>query len=134
MLKQASATPSSIRWVEADLESWTPPDKLALIFSNAVLQWVGGHESLFPRLMGMLVSGGVLAIQMPRNFDQPSHVLMREAAQAGPWAATLKPLLRQDPVVGPEGTHDRLPPPAQEGLDGSETEDPHVLTCEGARL
>src|SRR5262249_40623535 len=80
MLKQAAATPSSIRWVEADLRSWTPPEKVALVFSNAVLQWVDHHESLFPRLMGMLMPGGVLAVQMPRNFDQPSHVLMREAA------------------------------------------------------
>src|SRR5258706_9322840 len=76
MLKQAAATPSSIRWVEADLTSWAPPEKVALVFSNAVLQWVDRHEELFARLMGMLVPGGVLAVQMPRNFDAPSHALM----------------------------------------------------------
>lgn len=110
MLKQASATPSSIRWEQADLRSWAPPEKVALVFSNAVLQWVDEHETLFPRLMGLLAPGGVLAVQMPRNFDAPSHVLMREAAQAGSWAATLKPLLRPDPVAAPEVTYDRLAP------------------------
>jgi trans-aconitate 2-methyltransferase len=134
MLKQAAATPSSIRWVEADLTSWAPPEKVALVFSNAVLQWVDGHEELFARLMGMLVPGGVLAVQMPRNFDAPSHALMREAAQAGPWAATLKPLLRPDPVGTPEIYYDRLAPLAQDGLDIWETEYLHVLSGEDAVL
>lgn len=134
MLTQASATPSSIRWVEADLRSWKPPEKVALVFSNAVLQWVDQHEVLFPRMMGMLAPGGVLAVQMPRNFDAPSHVLMREAAQAGPWAAILKPLLRADPVAGPEVTYDRLAPLAQGGLDIWETEYLHVLSGEDAVL
>jgi trans-aconitate 2-methyltransferase len=112
MLSKASATPSSIRWTEADLRSWAPPEKLALVFSNAVLQWVDQHDALFA----------------------PSHVLMREAAQAGPWAATLKALLRPDPVAGPEITYDRLAPLAREGLDIWETEYLHVLEGEDAVL
>src|SRR5713226_8069992 len=31
MLSQASASPSSIRWVEADLQTWSPPEPLAFI-------------------------------------------------------------------------------------------------------
>jgi trans-aconitate 2-methyltransferase len=134
MLKEASAAPSSIRWLEADLRSWTPPQKLALMFSNAVLQWIDRHEILLPRLMSTLVPGGVLAVQMPRNFDAPSHVLMREAAVAGPWAETLKPLLRPEPVAGPEITYDRLAPLALEDLDIWETEYLHVLSGEDAVL
>jgi trans-aconitate 2-methyltransferase len=134
MLKQAAATPSSIRWVEADLTSWAPPERVALVFSNAVLQWVDRHEQLFPRMMDMLAPGGVLAVQMPRNFDAPSHVLMREAAQAGPWAARLKPLLRPDPVGSPETYYDRLAPLAEDGLDVWETEYLHVLSGEDAVL
>ena len=134
MLKQAAVAPSSIHWLEADLRSWTPPEKLALIFSNAVLQWVDDHEHLLARLISMLVSGGVLAAQMPRNFDAPSHVLMRETAVAGPWAETLKPLLRPDPVAGPEITYDRLAPLARDGLDIWETEYLHVLSGDDAVL
>jgi trans-aconitate 2-methyltransferase len=134
MLSQASATPSSIQWTEADLRTWSPPEKLALVFSNAVLQWVDQHDALFTRLMGMLVPGGILTVQMPRNFDAPSHVLMREVAQAGPWAATLKPLLRPDPVAAPEINYDRLAPLASEGLDIWETEYLHVLEGEDAVL
>jgi trans-aconitate 2-methyltransferase len=134
MLKQAAATPSSIRWVEADLRTWSPPEKVALVFSNAVLQWIDQHETLFPRLMAMLVPGGVLAVQMPRNFEAPSHALMREVAQAGPWAATLKPLLRPDPVAAPGVYYDRLAPLARDGLDIWETEYLHVLEGEDAVL
>src|SRR5262249_51943262 len=134
MLKQAAATPSSIRWVEADLTSWTPPEKLALIFSNAALQWVDHHETLFPRLMGMLVPSGVLAVQMPRNFDAPSHALMRGVAGAGTWATPWRPLLRPDPVAGPDVTYDRLAPLAREGLDIWETEYLHVLSGDDAVL
>lgn len=67
----------------ADISSWTPaagegaPD---LIYANASLQWVGGHETLIPRLFAALAPGGVLAVQMPDNRDEPTHRLMREIA------------------------------------------------------
>jgi trans-aconitate 2-methyltransferase len=32
----------------------------------------------------------VLALQMPDNLDEPSRVLMRDVARAGPWAAKLE--------------------------------------------
>jgi trans-aconitate 2-methyltransferase len=134
MLAQASTEVSSIKWVEADLRTWAPAAPLALVFSNAVLQWIDDHGALFPRLTGMLIPGGVLAVQMPRNFNQLSHVLMRETAQEGPWAATLRPLLRRDPVGSPEEYYDRLVPIARGGLDIWETQYLHVLSGEDAVL
>ncbi len=44
---------------------------------------------LLPRLLASLAPGGVLAVQMPDNRDEPSHALMRETAAAGPWAAAI---------------------------------------------
>jgi trans-aconitate 2-methyltransferase len=57
-----------------------------LAYANASLQWVGDHERLLPRLLSALAPGGVLAVQMPDNLDEPSHRLMRDtaAAQHGP--------------------------------------------------
>src|SRR5512143_2981592 len=63
---------------------------LSLLFANASLQWLDGHDALFARLMGLLPPGGVLAVQMPRNHESPSHRLMREAAEAGPWRSRLQ--------------------------------------------
>jgi trans-aconitate 2-methyltransferase len=127
MLAKAAATPSPIAWVKAEIASWEASEAPALIFSNATLQWLDDHRALFPRLVRQLVPGGVLAVQMPRNFDAPSHVLMRETAAEEPWRARLAPLLRHDPVARPEIYYDQLIGLASCGLDLWETEYLHVL-------
>ena len=132
MLRQAAAEPSSIHWQQADLTRWESQEKLALIFSNAVLQWVDNHPTQFRRFMAMLTPGGILAVQMPRNFGAPSHVLMRQTASEGPWKARLDPILRHDPVAGPEIYYDLLVPVAKGGLDVWETEYLHVLSGDDA--
>lgn len=127
MLAQAEANPSRVSWLRADIREWNPAGKAALIFSNATLQWLDDHGALFPRLMRQLVPGGVLAVQMPRNFDAPSHTLMRETAAEGDWAPRLAPLLRHDPVARPEIYYDWLVGIAAGGIDLWETEYLHIL-------
>jgi trans-aconitate 2-methyltransferase len=73
----------------ANIAGWQAEKPVDLILANAVLQWLPDHETLFPRLVGMLNPGGVLAVQMPDNLDEPSHRLMREVAADGPWADKL---------------------------------------------
>jgi trans-aconitate 2-methyltransferase len=139
MLTKAAAEPAPIQWVEADIARWSAPAPGALIFSNATLQWLGEHERLFPHLLRQLVHGGVLAVQMPRNFDQESHRLMRETATQGPWAERLAPVLgsatvlRPEPVMPPEAYYDLLAPLTPH-LDLWETEYLQVLTGEDAVL
>jgi trans-aconitate 2-methyltransferase len=127
MLEKAAATPSAISWVKADIATWRASEKPALIFSNATLQWLDDHAEVFQRLMQQLVSGGVLAVQMPRNFDAPSHALMRETAAEEPWGPRLAPLVRHDPVAPPEVYYDRLIALASGGIDLWETEYLHIL-------
>ena len=69
----------------ADATTWRPAEAADLIYTNAVLQWVPDHRTLLPRLYGLLAPGGVLAIQMPDNLDEPSHRAMRDVAADGPW-------------------------------------------------
>jgi trans-aconitate 2-methyltransferase len=69
----------------ADLATWQPDEPQDLLFANAVFQWLPDHIDIFDRLMDGLVAGGVLAVQMPDNRDEPSHLLMEETAQDGPW-------------------------------------------------
>jgi trans-aconitate 2-methyltransferase len=139
MLANAAAEPSPIEWVEGDIATWSAPAPGALIFSNATLQWLGEHEKLFPRLLRQLVPGGVLAVQMPRNFDQESHRLMRETATEGPWAKRLAPVLgsvtflRAEPVMPPEAYYDLLAPLTPH-LDLWETEYLQALAGEDAVL
>jgi trans-aconitate 2-methyltransferase len=90
MLDAARKRLPGVRFVEADIASWPDEGPFDVILANAVLQWLPGHEALFPRLLGKLAPGGSLAVQMPDNLDEPAHVLMREVAADGPWAGALR--------------------------------------------
>src|SRR5215475_13422910 len=85
MLTKARQEAPAIAFAQADIARWAAPAPVDLLFSNSTLQWLEDHTTLFPRLLGQLAPGGVLAVQMPHNHDAPSHVLMRAAAEAGPW-------------------------------------------------
>lgn len=126
MLDQARALTAAVAWVEADIAGWATERPFDLVFSNAALHWLDGHEALFPRLMRATATGGCFAAQMPRNFDSPSHRLMRAIAVEEPWGDRLRPLLRAEPVLPPERYYDLLKPLAAE-LDLWETEYLHVL-------
>jgi trans-aconitate 2-methyltransferase len=78
MLARARKDLPEVEWVEADVTRYAPAPPVDLLFANAVLQWVPDHARLFPALLERVRSGGVLAVQMPHNFDEPSHRLMRE--------------------------------------------------------
>lgn len=52
-----------------------------LVFSNAALHWVAGHEQLFTRLTQLLAPRGQLAVQMPANDDHASHRIAAEVAR-----------------------------------------------------
>lgn len=73
----------------ADIAAWAAPGPFDVILANAALQWVPDHAALLPALMSKLRPGGSLAVQMPDNLDEPAHVLAREIAADGPWAAKL---------------------------------------------
>jgi trans-aconitate 2-methyltransferase len=129
MLAKAAAAAPEITWQQADLAAWRPPRPADLIYSNAALHWVGGHDRLFADLMAGLTPGGTLAVQMPRNFTAPSHTAIADAARSGPWRQRLEPLLRPNPVAEPAFYYGVLAPLAA-SLDIWETEYLHVLEGE----
>ena len=129
MLAKAAAESPDITWQQADLGRWRPSHPADLIYSNAALHWLTGHERLFPALLEGLAPGGVLAVQMPRNFEAPSHTAISEAALAGPWRTRLESLLRPAPVAEPDFYYDVLAPKVA-SLDIWETE--YLQILEGA--
>lgn len=80
MLEKARETGAYARLIQADVADWQADAPPALIFSNAVLHWLPDHDRLLPRLAGMLAPGGMLAVQMPRQFKAPSHRFLRDIA------------------------------------------------------
>lgn len=128
MLARARASGVSARWTLGDLAAWEAREAYDVVFSNAALQWVPDHARLLPRLLGAVRPGGALAFQVPRNWEAPSHRLMREVAASGPWAERLRGV-REVAVLAPEAYHDILAPHAA-ALDLWETEYLHALRGE----
>src|SRR5262249_61261799 len=96
---------STVDWrLGAHLE-WRPDAPVGLVYSNAALHWLDGHASLFARLASFVAPGGILAVQMPRNFSEPSHTSIYDTVRAGAWRARLEPLIRTEPTK--PGSHYR---------------------------
>jgi trans-aconitate 2-methyltransferase len=83
------AIQSRLRFDVGDVAEWKPDRPVDVIVSNAVLQWVPGHIEMLPRWVGDLADGGWLAFQLPGNFDQPSHAVLRELAASARWREKL---------------------------------------------
>ena len=127
MLAKARADHPRVQFVRADIGAWRPPQPVDVLYSNAALHWVDGHERLLPALLESLSPGGVLAVQMPRNFGAPSHTSIVETIELGPWRAKLASLVRREPVH-PPGAYWRLLQGRAAGLQIWETEYLQVLT------
>lgn len=119
MLDKAAATPSTIAWQRADIATWVASSAPDLIFSNAALHWLDDHARLLPQLLAQLTPEGVLAIQMPANFDAPSHRLLRELADEPRWRPALAGA-RMGHVLSAAEYH-RLLAPSSRRLDLWET-------------
>ena len=111
MIRKAKATLPHRDFAVKDLDSYSPPDSVDLFYSNAVFQWLKKDErfKIVKRLMEIQPSGGVFALQVPDNLSEPSHVLMRETAENGPWAATLAKVGR-DTFQTVQEIYDQLKP------------------------
>jgi trans-aconitate 2-methyltransferase len=87
MIAAARRADPRLAWRVGDIAEWANEgDQIFdVVFSNAALQWVDDHATVFPMLLSHVAPGGALAIQMPSNKDAPAHRIMRELAAAPPW-------------------------------------------------
>lgn len=113
MLESARKRLPGIEFELADISGWQPAQAPDLIYSNANLQWVPGHESLIPRLFGLLAPGGVLAVQMPDNMNEPSHLAMGEVARLPAFCTATGQERVRAQLLGVGGYYDVLAPVAQ---------------------
>ena len=82
---EGHGVPGRLEFRPADLRDWRPDEPVDLIVSNATLQWVPEHLSLLRRLSSFLAPGGVLALQVPGNFREPTHTLLRDLRRSPRW-------------------------------------------------
>ena len=98
MLSAVPQTPG-IKWHQADIDDWQPDKPLDVIYSNAALHWVDNHARLFPRLLRYVKRGGCLAVQIPDNWDQPSHTIPKRILESPVWPEAARTALRRHPVA-----------------------------------
>jgi trans-aconitate 2-methyltransferase len=93
MIERAQREYPGQHWIAGDISAWAAAsgDRFDVVFSNAALQWVDHHASLYPRLLSRVAPGGALAIQIPGNIDALPHRLMREVAASPAWSRWFRP-------------------------------------------
>ncbi|MFK3689063.1 trans-aconitate 2-methyltransferase [Agrobacterium tumefaciens] len=113
MLAKAVDRLPTTRFGKADLALWKPAQKADLLYANAVFQWIPDHLAVLSQLMDHLESGGVLAVQMPDNLQEPTHIAMHETGDEGPWKDKFSDgRLRRKPLPAPTAYFDALSPKA----------------------
>jgi len=85
MIAMASQTYPMERWMLADANTWIADTPFDIVFSNAALQWLPNHESLYPHLISQVAIGGVLAVQIPAHYRSPLHQITQEVSKNPIW-------------------------------------------------
>jgi trans-aconitate 2-methyltransferase len=105
MIAKASSLGSPVAFGVGDVREWVPGPDIDVLVTNATLQWVPGHGELLDRWARELPAGAWLAMQVPGNFDAPSHRALRAAGSSYP---ALAGVLRETPVDDAAGYAARL--------------------------
>jgi trans-aconitate 2-methyltransferase len=133
MLDKARAAAPECGFAQADFGTWTAAVAPDVIYTNAALHWLDGHAALFPRLLGQLAPGGVLAVQMPAMHAAPIRALQHVVAAEGPWAPLLRDVGGAPPILE-TGQYCDILRPISSALDIWETIYLHALTGENAAV
>lgn len=113
------------RYELGDLRDWTPSEPVDVLVSNATLQWVPDHIHLLPQLVAAIAPQGWLALQVPGNFEEPSHLLLDEIGRNDRFAAYLSDIAR--PAASDAATYLSLLQELDCTVDAWETTYLHVL-------
>jgi trans-aconitate 2-methyltransferase len=102
LARTAEQAGPGLRFELGDLARFTADRAYDVVFSNAALHWVDDHAGVLERWTRALAPGGQLAVQLPANFDHPSHVVAAELAHEAPFRDALEAHMRAAPALLPE--------------------------------
>jgi trans-aconitate 2-methyltransferase len=91
MIKTARETHPSLefRRCDAGSELHSLDGPFDVVFSNACIQWIADHERLLADMLALLRPGGVLAIQIPMQYQEPIHRIISGMIRSDPWRSAL---------------------------------------------
>lgn len=113
MLKKAQGQHQNIDFLEQDLKLWIDEENIlpsSLILSNAALHWLDHHPKVFTGLAKKMNNKSILAVQMPNNWQAPSHQILFDQIKEPQWMTKLLPHLRENPVLAADDYHKILSP------------------------
>lgn len=85
------------------MQDWQPLPDTDAVVSNAASHWVPEHRQLLVESADGWCPGPG-SMQVPGNFQAPSHRAVRSLAISAPWAEVLPdPVFRDDQVDDPAG-------------------------------
>ena len=131
MIAAASRSYPHDEWLVGDIAAWSAGTPFDVVFSNAALQWVPGHGSLFPHLFAQVAPGGALAVQVPVVFNSAPHREILQTAGDPSWRHLMGPALNALTGEPPSFYYDLLQPLAVR-LEMWETEYYHIVESPGA--
>ena len=109
MVGAAQRAHPELEFLQCDVSTQldTLPHDFDLVFSNACIQWVPEHPRLLPGLLSLLNPGGVLAVQVPMNFQEPIHQIIARTVEREEWRERI-PYHRNFYTLKPEEYFDLL--------------------------
>lgn len=123
MLARAPDASSRLRFVNDDFATFTSPEPIDVLVSNAALHWRPDHAAVLAHWRSWLAPGGQMAVQIPVNFDHPTQqMVIAVADEHAEW-------------FGPEGppqlisTNSESPERYAEILHDLGAVNPRVATC-----
>lgn len=118
-------------WILGDIELWSSPEPLDLVFSNAALQWTRGHPELVMRLFQQVGRDGALAFQVPSDAYSPLRIALRAISDDPAWRSRLAEAQGALTLEPPQVYYDALAPLAR-SVDLWETTYHHPMASSDA--
>jgi trans-aconitate 2-methyltransferase len=85
MIERARADHPGQTWIIGDASTLTADRAYDIVFSNAAIHWIPDHHGLIPRLFQIVRKDGVLAVQVPANYESPLYRIILNVARSDKW-------------------------------------------------
>lgn len=87
MIERARTDYPGQTWVIGDASKFETDRMYDIVFSNAAIHWIPDHHRLIPRLFQIVREDGILAIQVPANYESPLYKIILNIARSSKWSA-----------------------------------------------
>ncbi len=85
MIAKAKEDYPEQEWILADAATYESEVKFDIVFSNATIQWIPDHTALLNKFHGLLVEGGIVAVQLPLFWDMPLGKIIDRVSKDPRW-------------------------------------------------